>query len=135
VRHTSWAAVLALGLTAPACGSSRAELERLERAPGWVLTVDDLRARVTRLGREIGVATERVHVVATLRESPEDGTDSRRVARFGDVEGSSVVEVELVEPVALEVGRVYVLEGAVVSSPASPGRWMLLAAPVAIVDD
>jgi len=115
-------------------------IERIGRTPAWVLTVEDLRARMSRVGHELGVATERVTVVGTLVSTPADrpSNDARaKSARwwFADATRSRQrVAVEGLEGLELVVGRTYVVEGSVVPANDLPQRWKLVGVVSAIVD-
>jgi hypothetical protein len=132
-------AICALGgWSSIACTARKeAEIERIARAPEWVLSVDDLRARVARLGSELGVATERVRVAARLERAVPTGPQSGASERYRFVSDASgkTIEVELLYDGPLEVGTAYVLEGAIVGAPELPERWMLEAVPIAVIDE
>ncbi len=117
-----------------------AGVERIGRTPAWVLTVEDLRARVARVGHELGVATERVTVVGTLVATPEaqPASDVRgKSARWWFADASRTrqrVAVEGLEGVELVVGRTYVVEGSVVPANDLPQRWKLVGVVSAVVE-
>jgi hypothetical protein len=117
-----------------------AGVERIGRTPAWVLTVEDLRARVARVGHELGVATERVTVVGTLVAAPEPHP-ARAVrapsARWWFADASRTrqrVAVEGLDGLELVVGRTYVVEGSVVPANDLPQRWKLVGVVSAVVE-
>jgi len=129
-----------VGSLAACSPKAPAGIERIGRTPAWVLTVDDLRARVARVGHELGVATERVTVVGTLVALPSERAEAHLRAKparwwFADANrGRQRVAVEGLEGVELVVGGTYVLEGSVVPANDLPQRWKLVGVVSAVVE-
>jgi hypothetical protein len=99
-----------------------------------VLTAEDLRTRVGRLGRELGVVTESVTVHGQcLSDCAPSSTPGKCVAMFGEREGGKPFAALLDQQAELEPGRRYVLQGSVELSPAVRDRWLLRAEVLAVV--
>jgi hypothetical protein len=132
MRGAHFVAVGLVALAGIRCGSGGPELEVIPRVPSYVLTPDDLRGRVGRVGSELGVATEGVLVHGRFTRVCEAGAAPGCVAEL-ELEGGRPIGVVVSEPV--ERGRHYVLRGAVVAEPRVPDRWILRADVVAVVRD
>lgn len=130
--------LLASALAASSCAAQTSpDLEVISRVPGFVLTVEDLRARIQRAPRELGVQTAgvRVHGILTLRgelcspapgarvADPRCGADRKKRHRFGDP-GGAEISLVLVDGVPVVEGRHYVLDGEVELAPDEPERWL-----------
>jgi hypothetical protein len=129
----AWLGALAwVALCCSGCGAAGAELEQIDRVPVYVLTPDDLRGRVGRLGSELGVATEGVLVHGQFTKVCAADAAPGCVAELA-LEGGRPIPVVVIEPV--DRGRHYVLRGAVVAESRVPDRWVFRANVLAVVRD
>jgi hypothetical protein len=121
-----------VALSCAACGAAAEELEQIDRVPAYVLTPDDLRERVGRIGSELGVVTEGVLVHGRFTTVCAVDAAPTCVAEL-TLEGGKPIPVVVKAPV--EQGRHYVLRGAVAAEVRVPGRWVLRADVLAVVRD
>ncbi len=158
--HPSWglrfskrALGLALALAtslASGCGTTTG-FEVIHAVPSYVLTVDDLVARVHRSPRELGVRTEGVQVVGVLVRKglpcdvasfgavarPEACTGPENANVFSSSRdpgaGASMSVLLYGADANVVEGEVYVLAGSVEVAPSMPDRWALRAQVLARV--
>lgn len=107
------------------CGPSREPLEVIDRVPAHVLTTEEVRERMRRLGADLGVVTEGILVTGRCTEACAPSAPPGCVARIGDDEGSRGMAVVLVDGEALEAGRRYVVRGTIHADDRVPERWIL----------
>lgn len=107
-----------------ACAPSRESVEVIDRVPAHVLTTEEVRERMRRLGADLGVVTEGILVTGLCTEACAPGAPPGCVARIGD-EGARGMAVVLVDGEVLEAGRRYVVRGTIHADDRVPERWIL----------
>ena len=116
------------------CGASAPHsAERITKVPPYVLTAEDLRYRMRRLGSELWVNTQGVLVHGVCVSSCETNVGGKCVALINDQPDDVKPIAVLLESSRLEPGKRYVLQGSVEPNSAVRGHWLLRAQVLAEV--
>ncbi len=126
-------AIIVLALCFVGCSAAvREPVEVIAAVPEHVLTAAEVRARMRRLGGELGVGTEGLLVEGQCVSVCAERSPGGCVVRLGDPEARPI-PVLLTDERELEPGKRYVLRGSVRAEPRIKERWVFIGSVMAEV--